>query len=548
MAQARLLERMTKDDEPKFHPPRFLANLFRPLVEVQQREEIVTPQVQASPIITSAPTAVANTKINNDNSNNKIGDDWFEDWFQDMYSSLDYPHLIAFVFGLWMAVSFWKVTSKNLRKRRRRNNTGNAANKNSTTKATSSAAHTSGTMTQEQYQTRMEQQREEYDSLVSALREELHEKTTLESEQAILWRQEKNILRARIEEQHTSSMSQSSSSAHGVATTSVSSTAGATGGLQEEILTKVNGLEETVASLTNLSESQRQGIQAKQNEIEKLQNIMAEMSESMEFNTGGSSRALKRGSSSRRTSNKGGATKKKQNRPSHVQIVPDTVQRELQEQLSLRFSHHNDHEDGTEEDTADDEEEKISDEEDSVLSEEEEEPAPTASRLQGDNKIVLLTSSMPGNLQVSAHQSRIETIFRHGLHLTDNELEIVDGCDAEILSLRNDLFQISGLHAVYPQVFLVAEGDIQFVGDFDSVVEMHDSRVLPDRIGLILPEDYEINYDDTSRGTRSSVAEQSESSTLTNMQIMAGKHNAGSPSSRQTMASGTTILSPASPE
>jgi hypothetical protein len=94
---------------------------------------------------------------------------------------------------------------------------------------------------------------------------------------------------------------------------------------------------------------------------------------------------------------------------------------------------------------------------------------------------------MPGNLQVSMHQTRLEAIFRHGLNLAPQCLEVLDGCNPELMQLRNDLFRISGLHAIYPQVFLIVGGnDIQFVGDFDTVLELHDSRALPDRIGLEL--------------------------------------------------------------
>jgi len=433
--------------------------------------------------------------------------------FQAMFSSLDYTHLIAFVFGLWMAVSCWQASSKKFSKRRMRSRINtNKINSNS-------SSNGSGPMTNEQYQARLEQQREEYDSLVSALREELHEKSIAENEQAILWRQEKNILRARIEEVQQCQPPQASTA--DLAARAV----GSTDKLQQEILAKITGLEQTVAFLTNLSETQNKELESKQNELDRLQNVLSEMSVSMDM-------ALPK--KSRRKSSKGsGHSKKKQTRKSHIQLHPDSVQRELEEQLSLRFSHNeNNGKDDSDEESAlsgddNDDDEESSDEISELAA------TTTNSRLSGDNKIVLLTSSMPGNLQVSTHQSRIESIFRQGLHLGNSELEIIDGCNTEVSSLRNDLFAISGLHAVYPQVFLVANGDIQFIGDYDTVVELHDTRALPGRIGLILADG-------------ESVEDYSESSTLPSSVSLNAKYGSLlNTSSRQSLVE---AASPRSPE
>lgn len=507
MALHRNLQPMKKG-EPRL--PRFLAPLFPRREETSKEEMLMPVHGPAMHSLESEDGTDAGNigpAVNNDSNSS---DTWM--------SKIDQSHLISFVFGLWLAVTVWQASSKLFRKRRRRNMKPSSSGVGAVPRGTM--------MTQEQYEARLEQQRQEYDSMIAALREELHEKSVTENEKALLWRQEKNILRTRIEEQHRSqrSLLTTEGSVTGTAPTATAPAADISSNtIQEQILKKISGLEEKVKFLSNLSDDQHQGIQEKQDEIEKLQNILGEMSESMHLDPSSS---------------------KKKNRASHVKIVPDNVQSELEKQLSLRFSNHDQGTETAEETTAaaDDDDEDDSDD-DSVLSDEFSDidssaaPAPK-SRLHGENKIVLLTSSMPGNLQVSVHQSRIEAIFRHGLHLSDTELEVLDGCDAALQSLRNDLFQISGLHAIYPQVFLVAEGDIQFVGDFDAVVEMHDTRVLPERIGLILSEEDE-------KRRSSSIAEHSESSTLTASQ---NAKYVGSPTSRRKIAGEGSVTSPASPE
>jgi chromosome segregation ATPase len=113
------------------------------------------------------------------------------------------------------------------------------------------------------------------------------------------------------------------------------------------------------------------------------------------------------------------------------------------------------------------------------------------------NQLVLLISSMPMNRTVSQNQSRLEVILQEYLNVsscttstnnTTNEVQILDGCDRDpaSINLRNDLFRISGLHAVYPQLFLVnfTTNDIIFVGDFHAILEMHDAQTFATTIGL----------------------------------------------------------------
>lgn len=275
----------------------------------------------------------------------------------------------------------------------------------------------------------------EQECLVLALQEELQAKSIAENEQAILWRQEKRILQSRIDkllsgQQQESKPDDESKQLH-----------------EAQLLQQVKDMQETISFLTSLTESQTEELESKQQEIAKLHNIVEEMQQHMGVEA--QVNVNVKGSSSFETHE------------------PTTDEDDYDADLSIDSS---------------------VDDEGCCFLEEEEKDEPDKCRLQGGNKVVLLVSTMPGNLSTSMHQSRLETIFRQGLNLGNRYLEVVDGCDAELTSLRNDLFEISGLRAVYPQVFLVEEGEISFVGDFDTVQDLHDGRELPQRIGLMLPE------------------------------------------------------------
>jgi len=101
-----------------------------------------------------------------------------------------------------------------------------------------------------------------------------------------------------------------------------------------------------------------------------------------------------------------------------------------------------------------------------------------------NNKVLILHSSMPGNLRTSISQSKMEIIFREGLGLSDTSIDKIDGCDTTHHEFRNDLFALSGHYAVYPQAFLWANNDLHFLGDFDTIQNLHDARILPQKIGL----------------------------------------------------------------
>jgi len=113
-------------------------------------------------------------------------------------------------------------------------------------------------------------------------------------------------------------------------------------------------------------------------------------------------------------------------------------------------------------------------------------PSPvTLSTLNG-KKLLLLISSMSGSLEVTANQNRAEVILK-GLHLSPEEIELMDGCDAGVKEKRNELFSISGIRAKYPQLFLVdgKDGSTQFVGNFDDISYLHDTNTLAQAIGLV---------------------------------------------------------------
>lgn len=99
--------------------------------------------------------------------------------------------------------------------------------------------------------------------------------------------------------------------------------------------------------------------------------------------------------------------------------------------------------------------------------------------------LLLLISSMPASPKINQQQRYLTTILQ-GLQLSHEYYQLLDGCDVNIKGLRDDLFRISGLQAVYPQLFLVQQGiDLVFVGDYDAVVELHDRHLLQKTLGLV---------------------------------------------------------------
>lgn len=103
-----------------------------------------------------------------------------------------------------------------------------------------------------------------------------------------------------------------------------------------------------------------------------------------------------------------------------------------------------------------------------------------------NKKLVLLISSMC-NAKVMAEQNHAKAVINGlGIHTT-NQLEVLDGCDQTLRDRRNELWGVSGVRAQYPQLFTVDNDDtskIQFVGDYENIMYLHDHGSLEQEIGL----------------------------------------------------------------
>jgi hypothetical protein len=339
-------------------------------------------------------------------------------------------------------------------------------------------------------------QQQEYESLIAALQDELHAKSVSENEQAILFRQEKKILQSRIQQL-------------------LHNTTTSTKEAKDEEEKKAESTDDnyndddddndncTSAALHQQIAQLSKQLAQKQNEIDRLNNVLEEMQHAMDLQV---QVQVQSGNNNTDSLDETCHEQIVQRLLSKIQLQPSLVQDQIEKELTKqRLSQSQtsllqgqvqvqvlDQEDDDQV-SLDDSASSVHSTEDllSDASADDDDYDNDYNILINNNKIVLLLSTMPGNLQVSMHQTRLEAIFRHGLKLAPACLEVVDGCNADLHQLRNDLFRISGLHAIYPQVFLIVGGsDIQFVGDFHTVLELHDSRVLPERIGLELLEQH----------------------------------------------------------
>lgn len=110
---------------------------------------------------------------------------------------------------------------------------------------------------------------------------------------------------------------------------------------------------------------------------------------------------------------------------------------------------------------------------------EENTPAPSK------KKLILLISSMC-NGRVMGEQNHARAVIEGLVSDTSSQLELLDGCDQELRDRRNELWGVSGMRAQYPQLFTVDESEskIQFVGDYENIIYMHDHGSLAQTIGL----------------------------------------------------------------
>eukprot|EP00980_Cylindrotheca_fusiformis_P019294 scaffold6614_cov88-Cylindrotheca_fusiformis.AAC.5 len=114
-----------------------------------------------------------------------------------------------------------------------------------------------------------------------------------------------------------------------------------------------------------------------------------------------------------------------------------------------------------------------SSQQDTTMKKEQEEEGP---------QLLLLISNISGNRQQDANQTMVLN------NLKSNGLEpimLLDGSDPQNKIRRNELFEISGLRAKYPQLFVVLNDDddkttttTKFIGDFETIQDMKEAGTL----------------------------------------------------------------------
>jgi hypothetical protein len=99
--------------------------------------------------------------------------------------------------------------------------------------------------------------------------------------------------------------------------------------------------------------------------------------------------------------------------------------------------------------------------------------------------LLLLMSGLTTNPQDRANQDLLMTLIKtNGFE----DPEILDGSDLKFKDRRNDLFNISGIFAKYPQLFAVLEDqEPTFVGDFEMVQELNDLGQFTSRVVFAPP-------------------------------------------------------------
>ncbi|EEC43046.1 predicted protein [Phaeodactylum tricornutum CCAP 1055/1] len=126
-------------------------------------------------------------------------------------------------------------------------------------------------------------------------------------------------------------------------------------------------------------------------------------------------------------------------------------------------------------------------------------------------KLLVLCSNQTMSRRVTSHQEKAYTILKaHRI-----PFETLDGADAWNKSRREELFQISGLRAQYPQFFLIDEtsGTTTFWGDWERFMYANEDDVLVNELGLTpsyAPEQLQ-NHVNTANDTHASKTERMES-------------------------------------
>jgi hypothetical protein len=86
-------------------------------------------------------------------------------------------------------------------------------------------------------------------------------------------------------------------------------------------------------------------------------------------------------------------------------------------------------------------------------------------------RLLLLITSLSIDRNQVTNQKLMRTLLQSQGFL---EMDLLDGADPHHKSRRNELFEISGMRANYPQLFVVAGTKIRFVGDLERVQRLHD--------------------------------------------------------------------------
>jgi chromosome segregation ATPase len=119
-------------------------------------------------------------------------------------------------------------------------------------------------------------QQQEYESLIATLQEELHAKSASENEQAILFRQEKKILQSRIQHLLQSSSTETT-------TTTASASAAVMEKEEEEKKADSSNDDSSFERLQQQIAQLSKQLLQKQNEIDKLHNILEEMQQALDL-------------------------------------------------------------------------------------------------------------------------------------------------------------------------------------------------------------------------------------------------------------------------
>lgn len=129
----------------------------------------------------------------------------------------------------------------------------------------------------------------------------------------------------------------------------------------------------------------------------------------------------------------------------------------------------------------------------SVINEEEMAPIQNSNSNQGISKvevnaspkghILMMITNMGMNRTQVQNQQRAAMLM-NALHIP---YETIDGSDPANKDSRNALFKLSDMRGMYPQFFVVSEGDngdphTTFLGDWETVEGINDSSSLPDEL------------------------------------------------------------------